>query len=258
MPAQSSNQRRLMEQNPTEVSHRKKTEHTENGDLLGFMSGGATKPALIGEGSSDATITMYSNSSPPSSKMPLLEAEENDSDSEYESIKVLKGHPSLRDPSELPIVAKHADSGERKILWAKMDTGADVNIIAAKVVERLGLTSKITTSNLGLREVGGNGVQIDRKIILSFWAGRKNVYCQDVEFFIPVEVEDTDTDGLPDVLLGLTELRKRHMIMIDPDFCNDPEEGLEVIAKRACEEVDGEVPKAIFLSKKYPQIPVKR
>ena len=46
------------------------------------------------------------------------------------------------------------------------------------------------------------------------------------------------------------------MIMIDPDFCNDPEEGLEVIAKRGCDEVEGELPKAIFLGKKYP--PVKR
>ncbi len=137
-----------------------------------------------------------------------------------------------------------------------MDTGADVNIIAAKVVERLGLHSKITASNYDLQEIGGNGVQINRKVILSFWAGRKHVYCEDVEFLIPVDAKDTDTDGLPDVLLGLPELRKRHMIMIDPDFCNDPEEGLEIIAKRGCDEVEGELPKAIFLGKKYP--PVKR
>jgi len=123
------------------------------------------------------------------------------------------------------------------------------------VVERLGLQSNITDSNLGLREIGGNDVKIGHKVTLSFWAGRKNTYCQDVEFLIPVETGDTDTDGLPDVLLGLPELMKRHMIMIDPEFCNDPEEGLEVIAKRACEEIEGEPGKAIFiLGTKFPQV----
>jgi hypothetical protein len=252
MPPQSSNQRDLTEQNPAQVSHPKNTERTENEDLSEVVSSGAVKPAPVEKGSTKAAT--YSNSSPPSSKKHIIGAEDNDSDPEYESVKILKGHPSLRDPSELPIIAKHAVSGERKILWAKMDTGADVNVIAAKVVERLGLQSKITTSNLDLREIGGNDVQIDRKVTLSFWAGRKNAYCQDVEFVIPVEAEDTDTDGLPDVLLGFPELRKRHMIMIDPDFCNDPEEGLEVIAKRACEEIEGEAPPSIFLGTKYPQI----
>lgn len=244
MPPQSSNQTDPTEQNRTELSHPKNSKRTENEDSSGFVSGGAAESAT------------YSNSSPTSSKKPLLETEVNDSDSEYESVMILKGHPSRRDPSELPIITEHADSGERKILWAKMDTGADVNVITAKVVGRLGLQSKITSSNFELQEIGGNDVQINRKVVLSFWAGRKNVYCQDVEFLIPVESKDTDIDGLPDVVLGLPELRKRHMIMIDPDFCNDPEEGLEVIAKRACEEVQGESPKVILLGKKYP--PVKR
>lgn len=200
--------------------------------------------------------TEYSSVSPPSKKRKQEVAHE-DSDSEYETVKILKGHPSLRDPSELPIIARHAHSQERKVLWAKMDTGADVNVIAAKVVERLGLSSKITDSHIGLSEIGGNGIEIDRKVRISFWAGRKNHHCEDVEFFIPKETQDTDTDGLPDVVLGFPELRKRHMITIDPDFANEPEEGLEVLAKRACDEVEGDAPPAIFLGKKYPQV-VKR
>lgn len=196
----------------------------------------------------------YSTVSPPSSKKRKQEAIHEESDSDYETFKILKGHPSRRDPSELPIIAQHHHSGERKILWAKMDTGADVNVIAAKTVERLGLTSKITDSHIDLGEIGGNAVEIDRKVALNYWAGRKHHYYEEVDFFIPKETQDTDTDGIPDVVLGLPELRKRHMIMIDPDFANEPEEGLDVIARRACEEVEGELPPAICLGKKYPQV----
>jgi hypothetical protein len=245
MPPQPSIQRDPTEQNATHVPHTKNTEPVRNNEDL--SSGDAVKPPPVETGSSET------------SKKPLVEVKDDDSDSEYESVKILKGHPSLRDPIELPIIAKHAGSGERKVLWAKMDTGADVNVIAAKVVERLGLQSKIiTASSVHLREIGGNHVQIDRKVTLSFWAGRKNTYCQDVEFLIPVETEDTDTDGLPDVLLGFPELMKRHMIMIDPEFCNDAEEGLDVIAKRACEEIEGEPGKAICIlvprGTKVPQV----
>lgn len=252
MPPHSSSPTDLPEQNPSEFSHPNNKRRTENEDSSSVALGGAVKAPLTETGNFEAAT--YSNLSPRSPKKPFFDTEDLDSDPEYESFKILKGHPSLRDPSELPIVAEHAESGERKILWAKMDTGADVNVIAAKVVEKLGLQSKITASKLDLQEIGGNDVEINRKITLSFWAGRKNVYCKDVDFLIPVEARDTDTDGLPDVVLGLPELRKRHMIMIDPDFANDPEEGLEVIAKRACDETDGELPKAIFLGKKYPQI----
>ena len=182
----------------------------------------------------------------------------SDTDSDYETIKVRKGHPSLRDPSELPIITK-AKNGSRKVLWAKMDTGADVNIMAAKVVERLGLTHRIEKCDTALREIGGNGVNIDRQIVLNFWAGRKNTYCRKVEFCIPSQVQDTDSDGVADVLIGLPELRKYHMVMVDPDFCNDPEEGLEILAKRAREEVsDDDEVKGVFLGTKYPQVKVRK
>jgi len=201
--------------------------------------------------------TKHSAAPSQSSKKRKQDMIQDESDSEYETIRVRTGHPSLRDPSELPIVAEHGYSGQRKVLWAKMDTGADVNIIAAKVVERLGLSSKVTKSHVGLGEIGGNAVELDQKVTISFWAGRKNLFCEEVDFFILKEQQDTDTDGIPDVLLGLPELRKHHMITIDPDFANEPEEGLEVLAKRAEDEVNGEPRPAIFLGKKYPQV-VKR
>jgi len=181
-----------------------------------------------------------------------------DSDSEHEMVKIRKGDAHLRDPTELPIIAT-ASSGERKTLWAKMDTGADLNIITDKLIARLGLTNDIEPVNTGdgyeIREIGGNEIAIDRKITLSFTAGRKNIICKDVEFWIPrQEGVDTDNDGVTDVLLGLPELLKHHMVTVDPDFCNEPEEGLEVLSKRAREEADKPM---ICLGTKYPQIRVR-
>jgi hypothetical protein len=256
MAARTTRKRARVEHDHLETRPVRKSKRRATENSIEAISGGAVKPSAVEVTTPSTAPTEYSSVSP-SSKKQKQEAVHADSDSEYETVKILKGHPSLRDSSELPIIAQHAYSGERKILWAKMDTGADVNVIAAKVVERLGLSSKIIDSHIDLSEIGGNDVEIDRKITINFWAGRKNHHCQNVEFFIPKETQDTDTDGLPDVLLGLAELRKHHMITIDPDFANEPEEGLEVVAKRASDEVNGEAPPAIFLGKKYPQV-VKR
>jgi len=224
-------------------------------------TGGAVKPYHAKETpaspdtATSTPITQYTDS-PDSSKK--RKHEQIDSDSEYEHIRVLKGKPSARDPTELPIVATTAN-GERKIIWAKMDTGADINIIAEKLVDRLGRTADIepvspVEDKLEIREIGGNEITIDRKIKLSFRAGRKHVLCEDVEFWIPRQEMDTDTDGVADVLLGWRELAKHHMVMIDPDFCNDPEDGLEVLSRPARDEADKP---AICLGTKYPQVRVK-
>jgi hypothetical protein len=174
-------------------------------------------------------------------------------------VKVLKGDPEVRNPTELPIIAT-TSTGERKVLWAKMDTGADINIIAEKLVHKLGRALEIepvpTSIDIKVHEIGGNEIVIDRKITLSFHAGRKSILCKDVEFWIPQQDgEDTDIDGIPDVLLSLPELIKYHMIMVDPDFCNEPEDGLEVLAKRAKDE--SEKPAICLLPTKYPQIRVR-
>jgi len=200
--------------------------------------------------------TEYTKSSGPSKKR---KQDQIDSDSEYETIKVLKGDANVRNPTELPIIAT-TSTGERKVLWAKMDTGADVNIIAEKLVHKLGRAHEIepvpTSTGLTVHEVGGNEIAIDRKITLSFSAGRKSILCKDVEFWIPQQDGvDTDKDGVPDVLLSLPELIKYHMVMVDPDFCNEPEDGLEVLAKRARDEA--EKPAICCLPTKYPQIEVR-
>ncbi|TID14629.1 hypothetical protein E6O75_ATG08775 [Venturia nashicola] len=164
-------------------------------------------------------------------------------DSDHELIGMKKGHPRHRDPTELPLIIKNS-AGDRKTLWAKMDTGAALNITTEKLIAKLGLTDLIqdlpeTTSSIKVGEIGGKCIDLDRKITLSFTAGRKSVLCKDVEFWIPRQENiDTDEDGVPDVLLGLPELLRFHMITVDPDFCNEPEEGLEVLAKKGGEEAD--------------------
>jgi hypothetical protein len=226
-------------------------------------NGGAVQSIPTSEASTSTAITEPADPPVITKKLKVREFKEErcshcDSDSEYEPVKVLKGCPKVRDPTELPVITEN-HGGERKILWCKMDTGADVNIVSFKVIERLGFTNLIEGCESSLREIGGNGIHINRKIVLSFWAGRKNHHCKNVVFFIPSEEQDTDHDGVADVLLGMPELRKHHMVMVDPDFCNDPEDGLEVLAKRACEEVpDAEEVKGIFLGTKYPQIKVRK
>jgi hypothetical protein len=239
------------------------SDRSEREASVDSVHGGEVKP--VGDNSSPISapspatpLTETSTSSRPSKKRKQLhehEDEHSDSDSDYEYFKILKG-PSLRDPTEIPIITTNT-AGERKLLWAKMDTGADVNIIAEKIVQRLGKSGDIqasTEDGFNVKEIGGNKIVVDRKIILSFWAGKKNRECQDVEFWIPSQENDTDTDGVHDVLLGWKELSRHHMVMIDPEFLNEAEEGLEVLAKRAEEECPERPTKAICLGVKSPQI----
>jgi hypothetical protein len=232
------------------------------------VHGGEVKPlennsSPISAPSPATPLTEISKPSQPSTKRKQLHEHEHghpDSDSEHETIKIRKGHPSERDPTELPIITTNT-SGERKILWAKMDTGADFNIIAEKIVQRLGRSSEIQVcpeAQFKVGEIGGNDITIDRKIVLSFWAGKKNRECRDVEFWVPKQESDTDTDGVYDVLLGWKELIKYHMVMTDPEFDNDAEEGLEVLAKSARDESSEDFTqrprKSICLGVKFSQV----
>jgi hypothetical protein len=133
-------------------------------------------------------------------------------------------------------------------------TGTEVNVMAAKAVKRLGISSKITKSHIGLGEIGGNGVGLHQKVSISFGMGRKSYFCEEVDFLVPKEKQDTDTGRLQDVLIGLPELRKHDMIAIDPDFANEPEEGLEHLAKRADDGVSKSCRRPSSYGKMYPQV----
>lgn len=180
-------------------------------------------------------------------------------DSDHEIVGMKKGHARHRDPTELPLIIKNS-TGERKTLWAKMDTGAGLNVTTEKLIAKLGLTHLIqdlssSSGSVKVGEIGGKEIEIDRKISLSFKAGRKSILCKDVEFWIPRQENiDTDEDGVPDVLLGLPELLRYHMITVDPDFCNEPEEGLEVLARKGGEEADRPM---ILLGTKLKDVKVK-
>lgn len=181
-------------------------------------------------------------------------------DSDYEAVGMKKGNPQDRNPTEMPLIVTNS-TGKAKVLWAQMDTGADMNIIAEKLVAKLGFSRLIepvspTSGTTEATDIGGKSIDIDRKISITFTAGRKNIICKDVEFRIPrQDVVDTDQDGLPDVLLGLPELLKYHMITVDPDFCNEPEEGLEILAKRAIDETNR--PVWFLMPTKWPQAKVE-
>jgi hypothetical protein len=237
-------------------------DHTERPESPDSVQGGEVK-SIEGNASPISTpslstpLTETSKTTVPSKKRKHMHESEHDhseSDSEYETCKILKGDPSKRDPTELPIVMTNA-AGERKVLWAKMDTGADFNLLAETTILRLGRSSEIQAADEeNVVEMGGNKITLDRKITLSFRAGRNNRECVDVEFLIPRQESDTDTDGVSDCVLGWKELNKHHMVTIDIEFTNDAEPGLEILAKSAREECPGGPRKGIFLVTKCPQI----
>jgi len=216
---------------PSVVSEDESSSNLTDGESMLYEANMSPTPSI-----SFSTPPSEYTESPKSFKKRKQDQLESDSNFKYEMVQIRKGDAQARDPTELPIIATTAQ-GERKVLWCKMDTGAAVNIIAEKLVGKLGRTHEITPGVLEVHEIGGNSLIIDRKIKLTFNAGRKNVLCKDVEFWIPrQDGVDTDKDGVPDVLLGISELIKYHMITVDPDFCNEPEEGLQVLAPRAQEE----------------------
>lgn len=46
-------------------------------------------------------------------------------------------------------------------------------------------------------------------------------------------------DGVPNVILGVRTLLEHHMVMIDLDYLNEPDDALKVIAEKAEEERPG-------------------
>ncbi|KAF2090986.1 hypothetical protein K490DRAFT_62316 [Saccharata proteae CBS 121410] len=183
-------------------------------------------------------------------------------DSNYAPGWILKGEPSERDPTDIPLVALKLPDSKPVTLWAKLDTGADFNLIARATVEKLGrgfLLRPVTFGEHKIYEMGGNKWDMTHRILMSFQAGIKNREFENVEFWVPEQTEglDSDNDKLPDVLLGWPLLREKSMVMVDLDYHNDPNPEYEVLAKRAWEEGDQEEKprKRILITKNSPARP---
>ncbi|KKY17186.1 hypothetical protein UCRPC4_g05679 [Phaeomoniella chlamydospora] len=166
---------------------------------------------------------------------------ETDPKHEYEYYQVRKGHPKERDPLWFPVVTEYPAKNSYANLWVKMDTGADVNLIAMGTVVDLGVVDQIRpwspVDGKNIEEIGGNKFSICGCITLSFYAGHARRPFK-AEFLIPTDKEgiDNKTDGLPDVLVGWDFLINNHLLMVDVDYHNDVDDEYETLAVHTCEE----------------------
>lgn len=176
---------------------------------------------------------------------------------DYDLFKVARQQPHERDSADLPLVVRREVDGEEVevTMWAKMDTGADCNVINRSTVAAI-FGKKIdkhlrtlTIADQGdFTLVGNNKFRATHSTTLSFRAGISNKHFDSVRFIvIPDDWADPNGDGVPNVILGYPFLRDNSMMMIDLDYHQDADPALEVVAERADEEMAGS--RAILLTK---------
>lgn len=161
----------------------------------------------------------------------------------FDLFRVAHQMPEERNTAELPLTVTKAD-GSKATMWAKMDTGADINIIHQSTLEALfgGLEQakqqmrEMTAEEIKL--IGGRVWDVTHSVNIDFIAGVHNKHFDQVNFFVREgsNAETDDHDGVPNVILGFPFLRHNAMLMIDVEYCHEPEMGLEVLAHRAEEE----------------------
>ena len=148
----------------------------------------------------------------------------------------------------MPLIANKVD-GTRVTLWAKMDTGADRNLISPALVSRLGRDGEVETRDGGLiHEIDGKTFEIRHFIRLEFLAGLSNQSFAETFYVIDAKAETSpagsadsrnasnenakqDILQLPDILLGGPFLKHSHALVIDPDFENPVNPEYEVLAE---------------------------
>lgn len=170
---------------------------------------------------------------------------------------------SERDPTVLPLIASKS-SGEKVTIWAKMDTGANKNLISLALIRKLGRASDIRDHGcVCMHEMDGKTFQITQAITLDFEAGYlQNRFSSD--FFIigheninlldrpstldmqkPIQNTCpsaeaqalTSTVVVPDILLGEPFLRMSHALMTDVEFQNPADPRYEVLVPPPAEGI---------------------
>jgi hypothetical protein len=141
---------------------------------------------------------------------------------DFEIITAAHNEPTLHTTSNLPLVATRHPDKAQVTLWAKLDTGADVNVINRSTIKSLlGDHAKTAIHPLTIAErdfvmLGDAHLKPTHYVLLTFQAGRSKKTFEKEKFYV---VDDTwgdpDTDGVPNVVLGWTFLLKNHVVVID-------------------------------------------
>lgn len=181
---------------------------------------------------------------------------------EYDLFRVARYKPEDRNKAALPLIAtRHAD-GQEVTMWAKMDTGADLNLMNRSTLEALlgDDTDRLVQSNTfgeakEFETMGHGSFETMKHVKLDFTAGSSKRSFRNVRFeIVPDEWEDSNGDGVPNVILSYQFLRENSMMMMDFEYHCDADPALPVIAQRA-EDENPSPRQARILVTKYPQRP---
>ena len=176
---------------------------------------------------------------------------------EYDLFRVARHAPEDRNKAAMPLVAVR-DDGQHVTMWAKMDTGADANLInQSTLAALLGLEYRRNLAPNTMNEakeyvsMGNNKVATFHHVKLSFTAGLSSRKFENVRFEVVADDwENPNGDGIPNVVLGLGFIEDHNMMMIDLEYHCDADPKLPVIAQRAEDEAPGS---ARILITKHPQ-----
>jgi len=167
---------------------------------------------------------------------------------DYDIFKVARYDPSKRNAAQLPIIATRWEDKAEVTLWAKMDTGADANVINRSTVNSLlgdsikSALRAVTLDDTQFALLGHHHFKATHYVHLSFRAGIHKKQFNSVRFYVvPDDWENPDSDGVPNVVLGFPFLKEHSMVMIDVDYHLEAEPGLEVLAPKAEDEVPGQL-----------------
>jgi hypothetical protein len=182
---------------------------------------------------------------------------DDEADDNYEYIRLPKkrdfdittaahSEPTARTTSNLPLVATRLPDKAQVTLWAKLDTGADVNVINRSTIKSLlGDNAKTAIHPLTVAErdfvmLGDTRLHPTHYVLLTFHAGRSKTIFEKEKFYLVDDTwGDSDTDGVPNVVLGWSFLLKNHVVLIDFEYHLDADPALEVIASKAEDENPG-------------------
>ncbi|KAF1983080.1 hypothetical protein K402DRAFT_339258 [Aulographum hederae CBS 113979] len=183
---------------------------------------------------------------------------DDSSDPEYEYIRIPKqrdfdllpvtkdSSPKDRDTANLPLIGTRVSDGASVTMWAKLDTGAGANVINRTTVAALlgdsarSVMRPPTFAELEFGLLGHQNLKPSFCVQLDFQAGRGRRRFEKIRFYvIEDDWEDSEGDGVPNVVLGYDFLKEHHMVMIDFEYHHDADPALEVIAPKAEDEKPG-------------------
>ncbi|TKA34278.1 hypothetical protein B0A50_00258 [Salinomyces thailandicus] len=176
----------------------------------------------------------------------------------YDLFKVPRADPIERNAANVALTSLRYN-GERVALYAKMDTGSDINLINRSTLEQLyGPTTRTRLRRMPREDfalLGENFFSATHSVDLTFTAGRANKEFNDMNFVVVQDDPELSAqDGLPNVVLGWPTLKEHSMVMIDFDLHAPVDAKLPLLAAEAEEENAGTEQRSI-LTTKYPPRP---